>query len=279
MLIEFILLIIAPMCACIILAGIHSYLGMHVVRRGVIFVDLALAQIAALGAITSFFIGYSLDSSMSYWISLGFTLSGAVLLSFIRSSKEIIPQEAIIGIVYVIASAMTIMLLNKSPNGGEELKSILIGQILFVDWSDVIELSILYSFIGVLHWVFRKPLWEITRNSTKATQNLSKTRWYDFIFYASFGVVVTSSVRIGGVLLVFTYLVIPVVCSMLFFNRVFQQLIFAWTLALLCSFIGFVGSYYLDSPPGATIICSFGVVIGICFLLKKLKIFTVFLKI
>src|SRR3989338_959564 len=95
-----------PFLACLVLAGIHAYLGLHVIEREVIFVDLALAQIAALGGSLALVVGYGMDSAHSYWLSLGFTIAGAAIFSLTRFKKQLIPQEAIIGITYAVSAAL-----------------------------------------------------------------------------------------------------------------------------------------------------------------------------
>ena len=202
----------APFVASLVIAGIHAYLGLHVVERGVIFVDLSLAQIAAFGATIALllpFTGGDPHSNGVYWISLAFTLIGAVLFSTIRSRQARIPQEAIIGITYAVASAATILATSKATSESEHLKDMLVGNILSVTWEDVWRTALLYAAIGVFHYVYRRRFLLISLDPQKAEAEGISLRLWDFLFYASFGFVVTRSVSIAGVLLVFCYLIVP----------------------------------------------------------------------
>src|SRR5215468_12719061 len=264
---EILAFLILPFIASLILTGIHSYLGVHVVERGVIFVDLALAQIAALGATVAIVIGMDPHGSGSYWISLGFTFLGAGIFSFARSARGHIPQEAFIGIAYAVASATAILLMSKATHETEHLKDMLVGNILAVSWAEVSKTALLYGAIGVFHFIFRKRFLLISVNHDKAMGLGLNVRFWDFLFYASFGFVVTSSVAIAGVLLVFCYLIVPSVGAMLFADRVGPRLAIGWTMGTLVSALGVYFSVSLDTPTGATIVCTFGAVLILMFLL------------
>jgi zinc/manganese transport system permease protein len=208
----------APFVASLIIAGIHAYLGVHVVERGVIFVDLSLAQIAALGSAIALLLPIDADphGALVYWISVGSTLVGAAIFSTIRGRRARIPQEAIIGIAYAVASAGTILAMSKATAESEHLKDMLVGNILAVSWPEVGVTAALYAVIGVFHFVFRKKFLEISMNHDRAETNVRQVRLWDFLFYASFGFVVTRSVSIAGVLLVFCYLIVPSVAAILY---------------------------------------------------------------
>src|SRR6266487_2617139 len=254
----------APFAASLILTGIHAYLGVHVVERGVIFVDLSLAQIAALGATIALLLpitGGDPHSPISYWVSLGFTFLGAFVFSTIRSRRARIPQEAIIGICYAVASAAAILAMSKATSESEHLKDMLVGNILAVSWPDVGKTAILYGAIGLFHYIFRKNFLLISTNPAAAEAKGLNIRVWDFLFYASFGFVVTSSVAIAGVLLVFCYLVVPSVGAMLFADRIGRRLAIGWTMGTLVSALGVYFSVALDLPTGATIVCTFGAVL------------------
>ncbi len=250
---------IAPFVACIILTGIHAYLGIHVIEREVIFVDLALAQIAALGASAAFLFGFHPDDRMSYFFSLGFTLIGAAIFSLTRFRKKKVPQEAIIGIVYAVSAAAMILMLDKTAQGAEHLKSFLIGSILFVSWKDILYIFVLYSAIGIIHFLYRKKFMAISMDSEGARKNGINIRLWDFIFYTSFGLVVTSSVRLAGVLLVFSYLIVPSVCAALLTKKLKNRLLTGWFTGTIVSIIGLYLSVMFDMPPGATVVCTFGI--------------------
>lgn len=254
----------APFVASLILTGIHSYLGVHVVERGVIFVDLSLAQIAALGATIAILLPFSGGDPHApsvYWVSLLFTFIGAAIFSMIRGKRARIPQEAIIGISYAVASAAAILAMSKSTSESEHLKDMLVGNIIAVSWHDVTKTALLYGAIGLFHYIFRKPFLAISLNHDTDEVGGLNVRWWDFLFYASFGFVVTSSVAIAGVLLVFCYLIVPSVAAMLFADTIGKRLAIGWTMGTVVSALGVYLSLILDLPTGATIVCTFGLVL------------------
>ena len=263
----------APFVASLILTGIHAYLGVHVVERGVIFVDLSLAQIAALGAAIAILLpitGGDPHAPVVYWISLGFTFIGAVVFSTIRGHRARITQEAIIGICYAVASAGAILAMSKATSESEHLKDMLVGNILAVSWSEVAQTAGLYGAIGVFHYIFRKKFLAISLDHEKAAAQGLSVRFWDFLFYASFGFVVTSSVAIAGVLLVFCYLIVPSVAAMLYADTVGRRLAIGWTMGTIVSAVGVFLSLVLDLPTGATIVCTFGIVLALMAALRPL---------
>ena len=254
----------APFVASLILTGIHAYLGVHVVERGVIFVDLSLAQIAALGATIAMLLpmsGGDPHAPAVYWISLGFTFIGAAVFSTIRPRRARIPQEAIIGISYAVASAAAILAMSKSTSQAEHLQDMLVGNILAVSWPEVWKTAFLYGAVGAFHFAFRRKFLAISMNPEHAEAEGLSIRFWDFLFYASFGFVVTSSVSIAGVLLVFCYLIVPSVAAMLYADRIGPRLAIGWTMGTVVSALGVYFSLILDLPTGATIVCTFGLVL------------------
>src|SRR5213080_2867752 len=266
---EILAFLILPFIASLILTGIHSYLGVHVVERGVIFVDLALAQIAALGATVAVVVSMDPHGRAAYWISLGFTFLGAAIFAVARSSRGHIPQEAFIGIAYAVASATAILLMSKATGETEHLKDMLVGNILAVSRPEVIKTAILYAAVGLFHFIFRKKFLLISMNHEKAESLGINVRFWDFLFYASFGFVVTSSVAIAGVLLVFCYLIVPSVGAMLFADRIGPRLAIGWTMGTLVSALGVYLSVVLDLPTGATIVCTFGGVLALMAIVHR----------
>src|ERR1044072_7213168 len=261
----------APFVASLILTGIHAYLGVHVVERGVIFVDLALAQIAALGAPIAVLLPFSggdPHAPVVYWISLAFTFIGAAVFSTVRGHRARIPQEAIIGICYAVASAASILAMSKATSESEHLKDMLVGNILAVSWPEVIKTGALYGAIGLFHYIFRKKFLAISLDHEAAVAQGLSVRFWDFLFYASFGFVVTSSVAIAGVLLVFCYLIVPSVAAMLYADTVGRRLAIGWTLGTIVSGAGGYFLLVLDLPTGATIVCTFGVALIIMALVR-----------
>jgi zinc/manganese transport system permease protein len=263
----------APFVASLILTGIHAYLGVHVIERGVIFVDLSLAQIAALGAAIAILLpitGGDPHAPVVYWISLGFTFIGAAVFSTIRGHRARIPQEAIIGICYAVASAAAILAMSKATSESEHLKDMLVGNILAVSWDEVAKTAALYGAIGIFHYIFRKKFLAISLDHEGAVARGLSVRFWDFLFYASFGFVVTSSVAIAGVLLVFCYLIVPSVAAMLYADTVGRRLAIGWTMGTIVSAIGVYLSLLLDLPTGATIVCTFGIVLAMMAAVRPL---------
>ncbi|MEK6543078.1 MAG: iron chelate uptake ABC transporter family permease subunit [Elusimicrobiota bacterium] len=259
-----------PALACLVVTGIHAYLGLHVVERGVIFVDLSLAQIASLGATIAFLIGVDVHGDGAYFFSLGFTLIGAALFTLTRTKKGAIPHEAIIGIVYAVSAAATVFVMDRAREGAEHIKYILVGNLLAVGPRDVLKIAILYSIIGLLHWWWREPFLLVSTNPAEAIRRGHNITLWDFLFYATFGIVVTASVAIAGVLLVFSYLIVPSVAAMLFSEKIGTRLTIGWALSTVVSFAGMYGSYALDAPTGATIVCTFGLALALLAGFKKL---------
>ena len=263
----------APFVASLILTGIHAYLGVHVVERGVIFVDLSLAQIAALGATIAMLTPLSHGDPHSgsvYWISLLFTFIGAGIFSMIRSHRARIPQEAIIGITYAVASAAAILAMSKATSESEHLKDMLVGNIIAVSWEEVIKTAMLYGAVGVFHFIFRKPFLAISMSHGRDEATGLNVRWWDFLFYASFGFVVTSSVAIAGVLLVFCYLIVPSVAAMLYAETIGRRLAIGWLMGTIVSAAGVYLSLVLDLPTGATIVCTFGAALVVMWMVRPI---------
>jgi zinc/manganese transport system permease protein len=248
--------------ASLIIAGIHAYLGLHVVERGVIFVDLSLAQIASLGAAIAVWQGYDPHNSPQvYWMSLGFTMIGALIFAMVKGHQARIPQEAIIGISYAVASAAVILAMSKATGEAEHLKDMLVGNILSVQWPEVWQTAGIYVVIAIFHFIFRKRFLEISTDPVGSAARGIPVRMLDFLFYASFGIVVTRSVAIAGVLLVFCYLIVPSVAGMLFAERIGPRLAIGWVMGVVVSMLGMYASVLWDLPTGATIVCTFGVVL------------------
>ncbi|MBA3297329.1 MAG: metal ABC transporter permease [Acidobacteria bacterium] len=263
----------APFVASLILTGIHSYLGLHVVERGVIFVDLSLAQIAALGGTIALLLPFSEGdphSSAVYWVSLLFTFMGAAIFAMVRGRQARVPQEAIIGITYAVASAAAILAMSQSTSQAEHLKDMLVGNIIAVSWPDVFKTAALYGAVGIFHYVLRKPFLAISVQHDHPEATGLNVRFWDFLFYASFGLVVTSSVAIAGVLLVFCYLIVPAVAAMLYADSIGGRLAIGWTMGTIVSALGVYLSLMLDLPTGATIVCTFGLVLVLMALARPL---------
>jgi zinc/manganese transport system permease protein len=261
----------APIAASLILTGIHAYLGVHVVERGVIFVDLSLAQIAAFGATMAVLMPFSGGDPHHpgvYWVSLGFTFIGAALFAGLHGHKARIPQEAIIGICYAVASGASILAMSRSSSQAEHLQHMLVGNILAVSWPEVVSTAALYGAIGLFHYVFRRRFLLISMDPARAVAEGLSIRLWDFLFYASFGFVVTSSVSIAGVLLVFCYLIVPSVAAMLFAEHIGARLAIGWTMGTIVSVLGIWLSLVWDLPTGATMVVTFGMILTLLAVLR-----------
>src|SRR5919109_5065702 len=251
-----------PFLACLVLTGIHVYLGLHVLARGIIFVDLALAQVAALGITIALLAGHPIQSAASYWYALAFTMGGSLVLAMSRAHRGTIPQEAIIGIVYAVSAALAVLVLDRAPQGSEHIKQLLVGSILTVTLAEVGSLALLYAIVGALHWVVRQPLLEISFDPAAALVQGRWMRSWDFLFYASFGFVVTSSVQIAGGLLVFSYLIVPATIAALLARSVTARLALGWGFGFVVSIVGLIASAIWDLPTGATVVTTFGVLMA-----------------
>ena len=254
-----VLIVLPAFCLCIVLVSLLSYLGLHVIKREIIFVDLALAQIAALGTLIGFVFGISLHTPASYWFSVALTAIAAVIFTLCRFRESRVPQEAIIGLTYAIAAAVAILLIDKAPHGAEHVKEILTGSILWVKWRTVGTTALAYGAVGIFHYVFRDKFLLISEAPEKAEGAGLNLRLWDFLFYLSFGIVITLSVGVAGVLLVFVFLVAPAVMALLITDRLIHQLLFGWGLGLFATGAGLLGSYVLNLPAGPGVVAAYAV--------------------
>jgi zinc/manganese transport system permease protein len=247
----------APFLMCLVLTGIHAYLGVHVLAREVVFVDIALAQIAALGATAAFLLGWETDTWESYVFGLTATIAGALVLALTRTRRRHVSQEAVIGVVYAASSAGAVLLADRAAHGAEQVRTMLVGNLLAVGPGEVLKVAILYGVIGGFHWFARRPFFLISTDPDAAFRDGWRVRLWDFLFYASFGVVVTSSVRIAGVLLVFSYLIVPALAGVMLGGSIASKLVIGWAFGTVVSVIGMVASATFDLPTGAAVVCAF----------------------
>jgi zinc/manganese transport system permease protein len=264
---------LAPFVACMVLVAIHSYLGLHIIARGVIFVDLSLAQMAALGSVVALLYGVAPDSQTAFIFSLVFTCIGAALFALTRSrGKEgRVPHEAIIGIVYVVASAAAILVADKAPRGAEAIHDVLEGSIIWITWPTILTKGVAYAALGLLHFFLRRQFLKISFQPEEAEREGWRIRLWDFLFYLSFGVAVTISVPVAGVLLVFTMLVVPAVVAFLFSRDIRTMVLISWGTGALASLLGLYVSYVGDFPTGPLIVCMYGLVLLGAGIVRKLK--------
>jgi zinc/manganese transport system permease protein len=257
-------LLLPPFVASVVVLLMLSYFGLHVIQREVIFVDLALAQMAALGSTVAFLIGAGHGSLEAYLFGLGFTLLGALIFAVTRMEDSPVPQEALIGITFVVASAAVILLSSLSAEGGEHLQETLTGSLIWVTWPTVLRIAVSYAGIGLFHYALRSTMLAISF----APERVTRLRTWDFVFYGTFGVAITSSVQIAGVLMVFSVLVIPAVIAF-FFTRTFRSaLLLAWASGIAAIALGLGLSFSLDLTTGPVLVVSFGVVLGVALLLR-----------
>ncbi len=267
---EILQLLLPAFVACLVLLGIHVYLGIHVITRGVIFVDLALAQIAALGATCALFFNAEPGSLESYWVSLGFTFVGAILFTLARSQAKRVPVEAFIGIVYAVASAVAIIVADRGPHGADEIQQILVGNLLVVTPERIEITAAVYAVIAAIHYAFREKFLLLSFDPEQAEKNGMSIGWWDLAFYATFGVVISLSVTIGGVLIVFSFLVVPTVIVALFTQGVGRRLLAGWAVGFVGSVLGIYASFSLDMPTGAAVVATFGALLAVALVARVL---------
>jgi zinc/manganese transport system permease protein len=253
-----------PLVACLLFPPLLVYMGLHVVKREVIFVDLALAQVATLGTCVALLMGHHFDDRITFWISLGVTFIGAAFFCWSRSTtKGAVPQEAIIGITFVVAAAGVILMLSRVAGGKEELEHLLTGDILNVTRDEIGQRAILFAALGAFYAAFHKRFALISSDPDQAASTGLRVRLWDFLFYAAFALVVVSFVRIAGVLLTFAYLIVPAVCGTMLSERWSKRLIIGWIVAVSSSVIGLWTSYKMDLPTGAAIVCASGLLLAV----------------
>jgi zinc/manganese transport system permease protein len=252
-----------PIAACVLLPWLLVYLGLHVVQRGIIFIDIAMAQMASLGICVAVLLNFEPESLMASVGGLAVTLIGAAIFSVSGKRVSPVPQEAIIGIAYVVAAAAAVLLLSRSPHGNEEIRNMLVGDITVVSATEVWKCFGVFAAVGILHFVLRKQFLLISFDRDAAYESGLRVRWWDFLFYAGFGLVVTIFVRVAGVLLVFSYLIAPAVCAVLLARSIAKRLLIGWAIALIGGVGGLFASFYWDFPSGAAIVCTFGVLLVI----------------
>ena len=252
--------LLAPaLVACLLLACILSYFGLHVLLREVIFVDLALAQLAALGAAVGHLLSAHTDSFATYLYSFAFTLAGAAIFALARPAKTRLPQEALIGIVYGVSAALVILLVSKSALDRDDVESMLTGRLLFAEWGEIGAMALLFGAVALLHFALRRQFLEISEQSRTHASPTRRQKLLDFVFYASFGVVVTSSVQLSGVLVVFGLLIVPASCAAIFFAGISSRLLAGWIIGTISCSAGIAASAIWDLPTGAAVVAALGV--------------------
>ena len=269
---EFFTFMSAPAAGCIILSVILTYFGCHVLKREIVFVDLSMAQLAALGATVAFIMEIELDTPESLAISILFVLVGGAFFTWTRSFTHRVPQEAVIGIVYIVAASAALLLSSFSVHGDEHLKTMLGGSILWITWKEVIRQLAVSAIVAVLLGIYHKKIEEqsLSYRNLRATGISSFWKW-DFLFYVLLGVVIVFFIKTAGIFTIFTFLIIPSTCAALFVDQLFKQFVVGSTLAIAVNLIGLTLSFYLDLPTGPTLICSFGAAFFIALIFSKFR--------
>jgi len=263
--------ILPPLVASVVIVAIHSYLGLHILARGVIFVDLALAQMAALGMTVALLVGVDHDSPTTLMYALAFTTFGALLFSVTRTERGgRVPQEAIIGLVFVIASALSLLVADHVPEGGEAIKEVMVGNLLWVTWPVILRLAGIYLVLGVIQYALRQRFITISMHPDRAQAQGWRIKWWDFLFYLLFGITITFSVQIVGVLLVFSFLVVPAAAAFQFTDHPARLTMIAWLVGLIASAAGIAASFNWDLPTGPVVVASFGLTLVLAWILKRL---------
>ncbi len=247
-----------PIMACVLLPWLLVYLGLHVVQRGIIFIDIAMAQMASLGISIAVLAGFEPEDWKAYGIGLAVTLIGAAIFSATGKRVSRVPQEAIIGIAYVVSAAAAVLLLSRSTHGNEEIRNMLVGDITVVSAAEVWKCFSVFAVVGALHFGLRNQFLLLSFQREIAYGRGLRVRWWDFLFYATFGLVVTVFVRVAGVLLVFSYLIAPAVCAVILARSIRNRLLLGWALSLIGGIAGLFFSFWCDLPSGAAIVCTFG---------------------
>jgi zinc/manganese transport system permease protein len=256
-----------PIAACVLLPWLLVYLGLHVVQRGIIFIDIAMAQMASLGICVAVLVGYEPESFVAYVLGVGVTLLGAAIFAVSGKRETRVPEEAIIGIAYVVAAAAAVLLLSRSAHGNEEIRNMLVGDITVVSASEVWKCFAVFVAVGVVHFVLRRKFMLVSFKRSEAYELGWNVRWWDFLFYATFGIVVTIFVRVAGVLLVFSYLIVPAVCAVTLVRSTSARLLIGWGISLVGGIGGLLISFWGDFPSGAAIVCTLGALLLLVSLL------------
>lgn len=249
----------APITVCILLAGILSYFGNHILSRGIIFIDIALAQIAALGTMIGLLLGFAEESLSVQIISYAFTIVIIALFALTKFKKQLIPQEAIIGIIYCLGLGLAMLLAERIPGGSNFITKTITGNVLWVTWEKVLSCFILFAIIAVIHLFFQKFFIRISGPNDGLPFSPAKTRLFELLFYITFGIVIVKAVPVGGVFLVFTLLIAPTATATLFTQKWRSRFIWSWIIGILGSFSGIYISYRLNISNGPAIVCLLGI--------------------
>ena len=251
----------------IIMGLLLAYLGVHVVGRGIVFVDLALGQISMLGVAFAAYIEQ--DQTV---ISIFFTLIGAFLMSFIKVKDKRLKLEAIIGIIYAVSSAVTVLLISKAAHGDADIQEVLFGSLFTVTNNQILGMAVVFGLLGVVHFIFRKQFFAITEKfKNKDVDDIGVFNLWNFLFYISIGLAIVLAVRAGGVIPVFTYLVVPPVSAILMTRGATSLVLIALLLSVVGSVLGIYFSVQFDFPAGSSIVAMLGVIFVVASLVRLVR--------
>lgn len=267
---EGLIFMLPPFAACLTLIGIHGYFGIHVLKRGIIFIDIAMAQIAALGVTFAFVLDIKPGHPLTYLFSLIFVSIFAYLFAVLKCKNPKICMEAIIGIAYAVATTAAVIVIDKAAGSHEHIKEMIIGSILWVQWPEIIKSLVVYALVGGVHRIFRHKFIPLSENYEQEKQKGRHVMLWDFFFYLTLGIVVMHSVRIGGILVVFAFLIIPSAISALFAVRWRARILIGWIIGTLVSIMGLFLSWQFDVPSGPAVVLFLGLFLFLVIIVKSL---------
>jgi len=251
----------------VIMGLLLAYLGVHVVGRGIVLVDLALGQISMLGVAFAAYL--EMDPLV---VSISFTLVGAFLMSLIKVTDKRLKVESIIGIIYAVSSALTVLLISKAAHGDADIQEVLFGSIFTVTNSQIISMAVVFAILGTMHFAFRKQFFEITEKfEAKEVHELNSFNLWNFLFYISIGLTIVLAVRAGGVIPVFSYLVVPPVSALLLTKGKASVVVTSLVIGVIASFMGIYFSVQFDFPAGASVVSMLGLLFAIASIIRFVR--------